>query len=133
MHLQLGSVHMQTLIQSPVDEILEKGIVEVPSPWAAVVVMVRKKDGMWRFCVDYRGLDAVSVKDAHPLPRTDNTLDALRGSSVFSTMDLSSGLLASATGGARQSKDSFLQRQRTLSVSCDAHGLGKCTPPLFNI
>lgn len=50
-----------------------------------------KKDGTWHFCIDYRGLNAVTIKNAHPLPRTDDTLDALRGSSVFSTMDLSSG------------------------------------------
>lgn len=86
------SPKMQTVIQSHVEVMLEKGIVEVShSPWAAPVVMVKKKDGTWRFCVDYRGLNAVTVKDAHPLPRTDDTLDALRGSAVFSTMDLSSG------------------------------------------
>ena len=86
------SPKMQTVIQSHVEEMLEKGLVENShSPWAAPVVMVRKKDGSWRFCVDYRGLNAVTVKDAHPLPRTDDTLDALGGSSVFSTMDLSSG------------------------------------------
>lgn len=83
---------MQTLIQSHVDESLEKGIVEVShGPLAAPVVMVKKKDGTWRFCVDYRGLNAITVKDTHPLPRTDDTLDALKGSAVFRTMDLSSG------------------------------------------
>lgn len=86
------SPHMQSVIQSQVEDMLSKDIIEVShSPWAAPVVMVRKKDGSWRFCIDYRGLNSVTVKDAHPLPRTDDTLDALCGSCVFSTMDLSSG------------------------------------------
>lgn len=59
---------------------MAKGIVEAShSPWAAPIVMVRKKDGTWHFCLDYRGLNSVTIKDAHPLPRTDDTLDALRG------------------------------------------------------
>ena len=49
------------------------------SPWASPVVMVRKKDGSLRFCVDFRQLNAATVKDAHPLPRIDDLLDALRG------------------------------------------------------
>ena len=53
--------------------------------------MVKKKDGSYRFCVDYRKLNKLTVKDSHPLPRTDDTLDALSGSVYFTTVDLSSG------------------------------------------
>ena len=61
------------------------------SPWASPVVLVKKKNGASRFCVDYRQVNAVTRKDAFPLPRVDDTLDILAGSRLFSSLDLISG------------------------------------------
>ena len=75
-----------------VDEMLTGGQIESSdSPWSAPVVLVTKKDGGIRFCVDYRRLNLATVKDAYPLPRIDYTLDMLAGKRWFSTLDLAIG------------------------------------------
>ena len=61
------------------------------SPWAQPIVMVRKKDGSWRMCVDYRRVNAITRKDSFPLPRIDEALDALSGSRYYCTIDLVKG------------------------------------------
>jgi len=60
------------------------------SPWSSPVVLVMKKDGTYRFCVDYRRLNEISKKDSYPLPRIDDALDRLSGAKYFSTMDCDS-------------------------------------------
>jgi hypothetical protein len=61
------------------------------SPWSSPVVLLRKKNGELRFCLDYRKLNDVIKNDCFPLPRTDDTLDTLAGAKWFSTLDLKSG------------------------------------------
>ena len=71
---------------------LAQGTVEPSdSPWSAPICLVKNKDGSCRFCIDFRQLNAVTVKDTYPLPRIDDTLDLLAGSVWFSTLDLASG------------------------------------------
>ncbi|WVZ70701.1 hypothetical protein U9M48_019344 [Paspalum notatum var. saurae] len=74
------------------DELLEKGFIRRNvSPWGALVLFVKKKDGTLRLCVDYRELNAVTIKNKYPLPRTGDLLDQLKGAKYFSKIDLRSG------------------------------------------
>ena len=76
----------------PLNKMLDQGVIEPStSPWASPIVLVKKKDGSTRFCVDYRKLNDLTRKDAYPLPRIDETLDALTGAKYFSTLALASG------------------------------------------
>ena len=71
---------------------LDHGVIEPSeSPWALPVVLVRKKDGSLRYCIDYRKLNNITRKDSYPLPRIDESLDSLAEMQYFSTLDLASG------------------------------------------
>ena len=58
------------------------------SPFASPTILVKMKDGSWRLCIDYRKLNSVTKKDAHPLPRVEDIFDTLAGSKFFTTLDL---------------------------------------------
>ncbi|KAA0036538.1 pol protein [Cucumis melo var. makuwa] len=73
-------------------ELLDKGFVRPSvSPWGALVLFVKKKDGSMHLCIDYRELNKVTVKNCYPLPRIDDLFDQLQGATVFSKIDLRSG------------------------------------------
>ncbi|GKA21363.1 hypothetical protein Tco_0701352 [Tanacetum coccineum] len=73
-------------------ELLEKGFIRLSSSsWGAPVLFVKKKDGSFRMCIDYRELNKLTVKNRYPLLRIDDLFDQLQGSSVYSKIDLRSG------------------------------------------
>ncbi|PIL31638.1 transcription factor [Ganoderma sinense ZZ0214-1] len=79
-------------IKKFVDDALEDGLIEPStSPWSAPIIFAKKKDGTNRLCVDYRRLNDVTVKNAYPLPRIDDTYQHFHGAKFFTTLDLKSG------------------------------------------
>jgi len=79
-------------LKKQIEELLEKQFIRPSaSPWGAPVLLVKKKDGSSRLCVDYRQLNKLTIKNKYPLPRIDDLLDQLKGAWVFSKIDLRSG------------------------------------------
>ncbi|GJW06954.1 putative reverse transcriptase domain-containing protein [Tanacetum coccineum] len=88
---RLAPAEMQEL-STQLQELSDRGFIRPSSsPWGAPVLFVKKKDGSFRMCIDYRELNKLTVKNRYPLPRIDDLFDQLQGSRVYSKIDLRSG------------------------------------------
>ncbi|GKE13974.1 reverse transcriptase domain-containing protein, partial [Tanacetum coccineum] len=88
---RLAPLEMQEL-SDQLQELADRGFIRPStSPWGAPVLFVKKKDGSFRMCIDYRELNKLTIKNRYPLPRIDDLFDQLQGSSVYSKIDLISG------------------------------------------
>ena len=79
-------------VKAHLKEVLDLGAIRHSnSPWASAIVLVRKKDGKLKFCINLRKLNQRTLKDSYSLPRIEQVLDQLLGSEIFSTLDLKAG------------------------------------------
>ena len=111
-------------VDNEIQRLLESGIIEESkSPWASPIVPVNKKDGSTRLCIDYRALNNVTIKDSYPLPRIDDSLDALMGSKWFSVLDLSSGYFQVLMDDCDKEKTAFTSTKGLFQFNVMAMGL----------
>ena len=117
-------ISQREIAEQEVEKMLVEDIIEPShSPWASPIVLVTKKDGSTRFCVDYRKLNAISIKDAYPLPRIDDSLDSLAGATCFSTLDLASGYWQVGLTEEAQSKSAFVTHSGLYQFKVMPYGL----------
>ena len=115
---------LKEVVDAETQKMLKEGVIrESNSPWSSPVVLVQKKDGSWRFCVDYRKLNSLTHRDAYPLPRIDETLDTLGGSKFFTTLDLASGYWQLEIEEADKEKTAFSTRQGHFKFNVMPFGL----------
>ena len=111
-------------IQQHVSNMLEQEVIEpTKSPWASNLVLVKKKDGSLRCCVDYRQVNTLTKKDAYPLPRTDMCLDAMSGACWYSTFDLRSSYHQVVMKEEDSEKTAFICREGQFKFKTMPFGL----------
>ena len=99
-------------ISKQIKSMLDDGIIRPStSPWAAGVVLVAKKDGSLRFCIDYRKLNAITTKDVYPLPRIDDTIDAIGPCTFYTTLDLAAGYWQIELDEEHKAKTAFISHE----------------------
>ena len=90
--LYKSSILESAELKSQIHQLVEDGLIQPSSsPCGSPILLVPKKDGSWRLCIDYRALNKITVKNRYPLPRIDDLIDQLQGARYFTKIDLKSG------------------------------------------
>ncbi|GJR34849.1 putative reverse transcriptase domain-containing protein [Tanacetum coccineum] len=111
-------------LSDQLQELADRGFIRPStSPWGAPVLFVKKKDGSFRMCIDYRELNKLTIKNRYPLPRIDDLFDQLQGSSVYSKIDLRSGYQQLRVRDEDISKTAFRMRYRNYEFQVMPFGL----------
>ena len=98
----------KTEIENQLKQMLQQGVIRPSaSSFASPVLLVKKKDGTWRFCVDYRHLNAITVKNKQPMPVVDELLDELAGAKWFTKLDFQSGYHQICMAAGEEYKTTF--------------------------
>lgn len=122
------SPKQKEIVDTELKKMLEQNIIEPSnSPWSAPVVLVTKSDGSTRFCIDFRKLNSITKKDAYPLNRIDDALEALSGAQWFSTLDLASGYWQCPLKESDKSKTAFTTHRGLYHFNVMPFGL--CNAP----
>ena len=121
-------IHQRQEEQRQVDRMLSGDVIEKSfSPWSSPIVLVKKKDGTMRCCIDYRLVNKLTVKDCFPLPRVDDCLDSLYGANWFSTLDLCSGYWQVEVAPEDRPKTAFVTRSGLYQFKTLPFGLCNAT------
>ena len=122
------------IIKDEIEKMEKAGVIRKSyGPWASPVVIVRKKDGSNRFCVDYRKINSVTITDAHPLPRIDDLLERFRTAKWFTSMDLASGYWQIKMEEKDMEKTAFTCPYGLYEFTVMPFGLKKRTPNISTI
>ena len=114
-----------------INKLLKQGIIEEStSPWSSPIVLVRKKDGSTRFCVDFRKLNNVTTKDAFPIPRIEDIFDHLSQAEYYTTIDFKSGYFQVGLDPKDRPKTAFSTRDQHLQFTVLPQGVTN-GPPAF--
>ena len=107
--VRLPPYRFRELVRKELDEMLQSGIIETSRcDWASPIVLVKKKDGVLRMCVDYRRLNTVSRVEAYPMPRIDDLIDGLGKAKYITTLDLTKGYWQMPVAKADRYKTAFI-------------------------
>ncbi|CAF1461519.1 unnamed protein product [Didymodactylos carnosus] len=122
---------MREVQQEEVNKLLKDGIIRPPnSPWSSPVVIVKKKDGSPRFCVDYRKINLITQKDVYPLPRMDDIMEQMAGSKWYSKLDMKSGYFQVPISESDKKKTAFSTQDGLFEFNRLPQGLMN-SPPTY--
>lgn len=116
------------IIDQHVEQMLKHDIIEpTSSPWSSNVVLIKKSDNEYRFCIDYRRLNSLTLKDSYPLPRIDSCFDSLGGATYFTTLDLRQGYWQLELDPKTSDRSAFVTRRGCWKFKVLSYGL--CNAP----